>query len=343
MLVFHCEADVVVLGAGVAGLAYAIHASLRGLAVELIGRSDRTDQWPEVLSPEGMIEIDLLSDRSVRSRSSEEAPMINDLGGRPCDGVLTWRIPNAPEVRDFSLFHARQGRIITRGELTRGLRRSIRSLPIRYRDMSPSESNGYRPSGSAKLLVDATGVRGSSIGIPRARRYGDRALAIWMRLPWGESVDSFLNLGYVDCGWMYWMRGPGSSIDVVLVADPNWYRLNRCGLNVAMERLVRKTPFAEKLTGWGLAELQAVRDSRSSIRQHLSGEGWLAIGDAAYTLSPILGGGMARALSMARRAADASEQWIAQGSHQAIKALESEWIADYSAAIRFLDANPISI
>ena len=89
----------------------------------------------------------------------------------------------------------------------------------------------------------------------------------------------------------------------------------------AGEPLRFRVDFQDALTrGLGVAENQiSVVSARTSIRRRIWTDAWLAIGEAARTVDPMSGGGVARAIEDGREAAQAVAQAVAHEDGQALR------------------------
>lgn len=131
----------------------------------------------------------------------------------------------------------------------------------------------------ARFAVDATGRASWLARRAGATRIVDDTLVAYVSFEGGEPRDSFTFVEARETGWQYTAPIPDGRVVTMFVTDPS-------------------IPF-EPRTG-------ARRVDASSIRlDRVTGEGWLAIGDAAAALDPLSSHGLGSALAGAIEAARA--------------------------------------
>lgn len=283
--------DFLVLGAGHAGLAFAITAVQRGARVAVVSRDnlragvgeiveaavqaplDALGLWPSFLAQGHLRGTGTLS-RWTESEPQSRSAMVNPFGGG-------WFIDRT--VFDAMLRQRAQGLGVQFA--------TTRRTPDLSRSGISLEANGGPIE--AALAIEATGRHGHAIAPPE-RQIQDDLVAL---LAYVEDRDCDLQfrLEAVDEGW--WYSAP----------LPNGRRV------LSLMTLIRHLPSgrAARLAFWrqSLAQcglivsppaalaLPRTCPSAGGIRQVLRGERWLAVGDAAAAYDPLHGLGIVAALT----------------------------------------------
>jgi flavin-dependent dehydrogenase len=173
----------------------------------------------------------------------------------------------------------------------------------------------------AKVLLDATG-RASAI----ARRLGarrqaiDRLMAVFALVDAGTNVAASTLVEAFESGWIYSvpLGGPADNprLWVAIMTDADFIRrLELRNPQVWFGHVERAAATRERLSRAARApNAVAITAAHSSILSETSGEGWLAIGDAAASYDPLSSSGIVRALDAGIRAGIAAANGTVTGS-----------------------------
>ncbi len=303
--------DVIVVGTGPAGSIAASLLAQRQFRVGLVHRVEGRSDWPEVLSPEGKLQL-------LELGLSEDQLSIL---GRNCRGVMEWSADNEPSIRDYELFHTTTGCFVSR----HGIAEMLRSHAIRNgAELLSSQSQ------HARFVIDASGLSKPLDGVPKQRLYLDGAVGVCFRAKGLAMPDSFLHLTTLQSGWMYWIPGIANESTAVFVTDKHWVRQNRMDLDGALRKeLESSLSFRRWFPGLGSIECVGFRDARTSCRRCLWKENWLPIGDAAYAVNPITGSGLARSIRMASEGARAVASFLDSGNSDALESFAYQQVEDF--------------
>ena len=158
-------------------------------------------------------------------------------------------------------------------------------------------------------MVEATG-RGVVPRYPRPvnggqLRHVDRQVALVAAVPTAAPLDLLL-IEASDDGWWYAASPPDGVPRVVYSTDADLVPGDR-GPRVTWlrERFRRLTLIPSRLVGAPSFDRHRVTSARTACRPVYPEAGWVRIGDAGWTLDPLSGDGITRALTSARRAAEA--------------------------------------
>jgi flavin-dependent dehydrogenase len=166
----------------------------------------------------------------------------------------------------------------------------------------------------ASFLVDATG-RASSL----ARRLGakrnryDRLVGVvgfvTSERP-GESYDPLTLVEAGASGWWYSVYLPSGQLVVTYMTDADLLPRGTARVGSYWYQQLEQAPHTRARVNNRAVEsgLKTVAAS-SSILDRVSGERWLAVGDAAMTYDPLSSYGVCKALNSGLEAADAIERW----------------------------------
>lgn len=180
----------------------------------------------------------------------------------------------------------------------------------------------------APLLIEATGRSGPAAPIPQTRRaYSDRLLALACPLTLPRRDCQLMLLEADNEGWWYSTCDGNGGAAVVYLSDADLLPTGP-----AQRALFFRQRFE---TSWlmrkKLPELpQNLRlhtlDARTYYRHPCAGPASLAIGDAAYSVDPLSGAGIRRAIEMAVKSVSATKGFYAEKSSS--KALQNyaRWV-----------------
>lgn len=191
---------------------------------------------------------------------------------------------------------------------------------------------------AAKLVVDASGMRAAALRSLKVARNAVDAIAFhWslLALAEPEAMPARTFLEATPEGWWYASRIPGGWVVVGLATDPG------AGARFADAGAFRAALAATRLIGLEISRgcpLNAEAPPRvaiapTAILSAVAGPGWLAVGDAAACLDPLLSQGLTRALEDGIAAADAIAEAQA-GNEDALSAYQDQVFARFTAGLR---------
>lgn len=283
--------DVAVIGAGPAGSVCARVLAQHGLDVALFGRlvheAHRTGELISSGTRAHVPEIDQLDGVQVKFSNTawEDRTEIRDLvllTGRPS---ITAVRPALDQVLLSGACRAGAAHFQTP---VVSCARTAASWQIRALDRDTAIS--------AAFVIEATGRRGRSLAYADARRlYLDRLVVIWRLVAADGTSDDTMDLAACAQGW--WYRVPSTcgrhflalatDADLLPPGDKEGF-FTSSSIGARFE--------AQVALGARITPLQ-VADARTSVRWPQSGPGWMPVGDAAYSLDPLSGDGVARAIA----------------------------------------------
>lgn len=312
--------DVVIVGAGVAGSATAIHLARRGRSVLLLDRSSfpRRKACGEALFPQGRAELAALNVQTLLTGDSIELRAVRfTLGRRSAEARIGSQGPGAIGVSrlklDSLLIDAarRAGAEIETGVPVRRLAREGRHYEV--------EADGERADG--KVIVAADGLRSGlrlQAGLnvnSAARRYGISAHALVAEaLP--ARIDVYFERGYE----VYVTPLGGSLVNVAVLLDHSRVDELAGRLREGFVSLVRSAPIGGvgvELVDEPLAVGPFPAKAKTMWRANL-----VLAGDAAGFFDPISGNGMTLALVSARHCASAIDAYLSTGSTEPLREYE---------------------
>jgi flavin-dependent dehydrogenase len=301
------KADVAIIGAGPAGAMCAIELTKRGLVAVLCmqpGRPPRPSIG-EMLQPRAARLVENAFGISLPQSSIAVANRRTAWGAHGADNLdhLFWHSGPAYVVRGDELRSAISLSAQAAGAGFATLRHG--QLLVRDGDcwQLPTQDGPL----SARFVVEASGTNSRSPAIASAKRHFlDRLICrayLAAKFP-GDQGDAFLASGAE--GWAYSV--PTSSTlrlyawftDADLLGSCPWAQLRRTLGDWAD---IPSGPPARAVT----------TTARTSIRTMLWNGNWLAIGDAAWTLDPLSGDGIERAVTSGAQAGDALARRLSTG------------------------------
>ena len=279
-------------GAGHAGLAFAIHAAHCGARVVVVDRSRPSRKIGEVI--EAVVEaplqklgiwLDFLEQGHLRSSGTvsrwsgselqERNALVDPFGGgwfvdrRNFDGLLIKAAERAGVVVTTACGH-----------------------PM-------CDSTGVTitvPWGRvfAPFAIEATGRHGAAVAPPMRCAQDDLvALAAYIQM---ESVDFRFRLEATLDGWWYAAPLPGNRIVITLMTLIRLLPRSRVARQEFWAQALRETTMICDLAGDSAPSL-GVHPAAGAIRCELSGDRWLAVGDAGASYDPLHGLGVVAALT----------------------------------------------
>ena len=181
-----------------------------------------------------------------------------------------------------------------------------RIIGVRCRDRAGKINEHH-----ARLVIDATGLRAlipSKLGvreITQPQRMG--IYAQYAARPTREDVTEgwFLGQMFYD-GWTWLLRLPGDRFSVGVVLTVDRFQGSRLSPAQLLEKLVDEND----LLNHGMTRDRRrisdvmVTGNMGSTSHELAGEGWVAVGDAAYFIDPCYSSGVHLAMKSAEMVAD---------------------------------------
>ncbi|MES2642327.1 MAG: FAD-dependent monooxygenase [Myxococcota bacterium] len=169
----------------------------------------------------------------------------------------------------------------------------------------------------ARFVVDATGKAAAFAKAQGARRRSyDRQVAVAgvLRFADGGSEDTFTLVESVETGWWYAARLPNADQIVAFVTDADVARARGVASPAAWTAALAETVHT-RARGEGGALVGGVRvyPARSSRLTRVTGDRWIAVGDAAASVDPLSASGIPRALDAGIHAARGIEALLRRG------------------------------
>jgi 2-polyprenyl-6-methoxyphenol hydroxylase-like FAD-dependent oxidoreductase len=321
------DADVIITGGGPAGSACATFLARRGVRVLLLTFAARRWRPVEILSP---ATIRLLRHHRL------SIPRALD-GAATCRGVEGWW-DDEVGFFDYEIYACGAGIAVPRAALDTALLADARAAgaTVVVEDArivaTDREANGTwsvtiggsRRATSARLLIEAVGRGGRNLADTSARRHLDRLIAFACRMQLEPATCQIMLLEASTDGWWYSScdaRGDGAAVlltdrDLLPLAPEERERHFRRAFGATRLLRARLPGLPERL------ELHGI-DARTSRRERFSGPASLCIGDAAYSIDPLSGAGIQRAIETAAQAAVAAEGFVHAG--------DATSLADYAS------------
>jgi flavin-dependent dehydrogenase len=327
--------DVAVVGAGPAGSVCAAILAGRGLDVVLVDSGRRRDDWPEMLSPEACLTLERLG-LSVADLTTF---------GRPCLGIVDAWDCGSTIYTDFLLQRYGSGWVLDRGQfdallirwavaqgarvrvVNGGARLVSAPLEETQRLLLDHEAEELR----SRFVVDATGMAGrlTTALYNRRLRY-DRLVAVRVRLVTAPYPLEWMRLTASSAGWWYLVSPRRGGAQAVFLTDADL--LPNCQVTLAshLDEQFRDASLRLGIKEGKVAPPFDIRDSRTTCRRRLWSGRWLPIGDAAYTIDPLSGSGVLRAVSAGEAAADIIPAFIATRNTELLQSAAVGLAADFS-------------
>jgi flavin-dependent dehydrogenase len=301
--------DVVVLGGGPAGCATALTLNNENVGRVLVAEASGYEQ-PRIGESVPPDIRQLLQQLGLLDRFLAE-------GHDPCLGSCSSWGSDELGYNDFIFNPFGNGWHLDRRRFDEFLAREVQQRGVELRgrtkflDVLSHGGDGVRlrlsgPDGdcevTAKFVVDATGKRSLFARRCGARRRDlDRLISVsaFFDLPEQSPFARLTFLEAVEYGWWYTARLPGQRIAVAVATSHELYQHHRFD-----EQLVWLTSLAQtRHIAPALAECRfvpgslVVCDAPSFVLDHLHGDHWLAVGDAASSYDPISSQGIYKALA----------------------------------------------
>ena len=331
--------DVIVVGGGPAGLAAAAHLTRGGLSVVVVERSGYGDvRIGEHLPPPGMLALrevaavlglalhDQFRSAGVIAHWGSPEPRHTDYVLHPGQYGVNLSRPGFDE--EFAQACEKQGAIVLqRASLTQASRERGR-----WKIDACTDDGLVRLT--SRCVVDASGRRASFASKQRARIIVDeRQVAL---VAFGSAPSDTLRVRSVveayEFGWWYWAPLSAKHCLCLLICDPDLIR-SRGRLALAQwwrDQLGATSHIAEIAADYAISPALHVRPSHSQHLDRGHGNGWIAIGDAAFAQDPLSSQGISKALDHGKQASFAIIHYLS-GQIDALRELSQKLSTEYSA------------
>jgi flavin-dependent dehydrogenase len=301
--------DVAVIGGGPAGAAAALSLAAEGRSVILIGRSHRSGfRAGEVLGPEiAPLLVQLGVWESFLASGPQPAHGIwSAWGGR---NLVAKDFVVSPYGPAWRVDRARFDEMLLTAAAKAGSRVALRFRRVTVR----RNAGGWRinAEGSTEALtvdsrfvVDATGRAAAVARANGARWLGrDRLVALVgllaKRTDTTASADDVLLVESAPIGWWYSTVLPSGDLVAALLTDADLVRdHSRAAAGAWCDALVSAEFTALRAAGFTHSAFH-VRPAGVGCLDRAAGVGWIAVGDAASTMDPLSGIGIAKGLQSA--------------------------------------------
>lgn len=339
------DATVTVLGSGVAGCATALALCLSGVQeIWVLSRTRNTAvSVGESIPPDTRYLLQELGvwDGFIRQNHA------------PCMGSVSAWASSQTGYNDFVINPYGSGwhldRALFDGLLTEAVRQSdirlledrrfvrSRALPSQGFELELLTSDGRSETFTTRFVVDATGTGSAFARSLGARpQFLDHLCCIYgyfTNLTCGGLHSNSTLLEATEKGWWYLAPVPGDRIAVAFATDPETMRANRFNhYEPWMANLLRTSLIASRLGGHQIADATvSARPAPSFLLTCVSGDGWLAVGDAASCYDPIAAQGIHKALSTGLAGAKTIADFLLLGkdTFRAYDAAIKEEFSDY--------------
>jgi flavin-dependent dehydrogenase len=313
--------DALVFGKGPAACIFAIQMARRGKAVLMVPPSTESSlkPWGETLAPRGEFLLTQLG-------------LVNECltGQHSTQAVLScWRSSD-PERTDLAFDpHGRMWHI-NRPAFDKALQNRTVGSGVDILNKSVHRVAGFTRGADfwevrlvssdservikAAHIVDATG-RSSCIAraIGSRRILRDHLVALSCAMEKASGVEPLL-IEPVSGGWWYSLGLSHEKLLVVLMTDPKLFKLSAEARKSLWTAMLDEAPHTRKRIEV-CEQAPGVASAGSSRLDSMSGEGWLAIGDAAMSFDPLSSHGLTSAIE---QAIDAAERLSGDGHAAAL-------------------------
>ncbi len=316
------DCDVLIVGAGPAGCATAMLAARSGLSTVVLDRPRPAQMWAGESLPPGMGNL---------VRSVFGADILSESDHRCAVGTRSVWGSTALVETDFLANPLGEGWILDRARFDAAARKAVLAQGadiVQVRHIGPLTQGlsawhldlGDGASLRTRFLVDASGRSRILLRRLSIRRIAaDRQIAILSVYP--DDGDGYCGttVEAVAEGWWYTTPLPCGRRVLAYVTDTDlWQHGTR-----NWHALLRQTHHVGRCAGRrALSAWPNAYPAGTAQAEHLAGENWLAVGDAAMSFDPLSSQGLASAVLMGAKAGDA----IARPNRDA--AFEA-WAEDY--------------
>lgn len=287
----------VVVGGGPAGCAFAVSAARAGHDVVLLDEERRRQTWPGEALPAG-------GEQLVESIFG---PGLFTGQGVGHGTAAAWGSDQLV-AHDFMTHWSGQGWHLDRARFDADLRDRARAAGVvvaSERLMSLEGQSGawlVNERWGGEWVIDATGRSGAvmgRLGVPLVRLDDQIALIGMVCDLGGERVTTVES---APMGWWYTAPLPDGKRVAALITDSDLVEPDR---RTVWHNALDATHHIAAIVGASTPDDIGAYPASSQHREHLAGDGWIAIGDAAVAFDPLSGQGVITGLVMAAHAGHA--------------------------------------
>lgn len=335
------KVDVVIVGGGPAGAICAALLARQGWRVALVTGPRPRRAWVELLAPEGVLWLE---------RQGFAAAIRTAAAPKLCPGIIDAWTQEPAVITDFALTRCTPGWVVERGRFDACLVEVSRNLGVHviaeggfHQLVSPpstapvvveSQVTGCRLE--AEIVVDATGTASRLWPAAKRRLWFDRLVAVRSVTPAILPNADWMQLGWSSAGWWYLLPGDEASWQAVFMTDADC--LPR---STTAQRSLLKQQFRHAFgcdPGFTPAAFET-RSARTSCPKTFWSQRWLPLGDAAYSLDPLSGGGLTRAFQMAEQVTTALTDFFATSAYDSLQQLALMRVQEFRQNLAWLCAH----
>jgi flavin-dependent dehydrogenase len=314
--------DVAIIGAGPAGAATAL--ALRSLdvgRVVLLARDRDNDQPPigESLPPESRLLLERLGVWSAFLADGHDT-CLGSCSSWGSDTLGYNDFLFNPHGTGWHLDRTRFDVCLVEQAVTKGAKLLI---PARVRTVRRTPGDGFvlctdadQTEVHTRFVVDATGPAaqiGRALGARRRLLHRLTCAVAFLSQPTPSGLSRLAILEAVDYGWWYTARLPGQGISALVATDPTTLKKRSLhtqdGWITHLQKTRHVAPALDHATFHD--DRIYVRGAPSTVLEPCTGEGWIAVGDAACAFDPLMAQGIYKALLNGLEAAAVIAQWLA--------------------------------
>lgn len=332
--------DVAIVGGGPAGALLARELRIHGCTVLVVEASETAASKPgEVLAPPAM--------RALSALGLLDTFVTDTRLAVPCDGLRQRWGSSRELLQDFLREPGSRGFVVDRQRFeeqlaTRAVRVGVdwwwgtrliglQREPASWQLHFEQHRTGALRTPRARFVVDASG-RARVV----ARRLGIRSVVesalVAASFTWNELATSsrWVEIEAIREGWWYFTCGPGTHRVGAFVTTPKcWKTLSR---QSDFAHGLWLQPLLERADAANLPPQPRLVNASASRLEQCTGEGWLAVGDAATSFDPLTSQGLPNAFGMALAAAAALVQLLEYPASPARETYEQSVLATWRHA-----------